>query len=250
MKKKIFAFTLVIAMLAICFGATLAYFTDTKEATNTFTIGTVKIEQHEYERDENGDLVAFTQNKPVVPAVYEGSSIPYASADKWIVPNDEAWLICEDNVGVIDKFVTVENTGTTAAYVRTIVAFEVGPNKVNDPYMHFVCNGNKATSEWTYEWLEENGEQVVVEIDGTYYSLCIFTRTEPLAAGETSEPTVKQIYLDKTATQEIAANYGATFDMLVATQAIQADGFNDAKTALNAGFQAISSTNHPWVTTP
>ena len=47
MKKKIVAFTLVIAMLAICFGATLAYFTDTDSEKNTFTVGNVDIEVSE-----------------------------------------------------------------------------------------------------------------------------------------------------------------------------------------------------------
>ena len=44
MKKKITAICLCVALLAIAIvGATLAYFTDTKSATNTFTVGNVKI---------------------------------------------------------------------------------------------------------------------------------------------------------------------------------------------------------------
>ena len=45
MKKKITAICLCVALLAIAIvGATLAYFTDTKSATNTFTVGNVKID--------------------------------------------------------------------------------------------------------------------------------------------------------------------------------------------------------------
>lgn len=44
MKKKVFAISLTVSLLAIAaLGATLAYFTDTKTVTNTFTMGNVKI---------------------------------------------------------------------------------------------------------------------------------------------------------------------------------------------------------------
>lgn len=55
MKKKITALCLCVTMLAIAIvGASLAYFTDTKDATNTFTVGNVKIELIEQQRGENG----------------------------------------------------------------------------------------------------------------------------------------------------------------------------------------------------
>ena len=45
MKKKLTAIFLCVALAAIAIvGASLAYFTDTKSATNTFTVGNVKIE--------------------------------------------------------------------------------------------------------------------------------------------------------------------------------------------------------------
>ncbi len=45
MKKKITALCLCVALLAVAVvGASLAYFTDTKSATNTFTVGNVKID--------------------------------------------------------------------------------------------------------------------------------------------------------------------------------------------------------------
>ena len=47
-KKKILALCLIVCMLAIAVvGGTLAYFTDTAEATNTFTMGKVEIELDE-----------------------------------------------------------------------------------------------------------------------------------------------------------------------------------------------------------
>ena len=48
MKKKIISLCLVIALVATAIaGATLAYFTDTDDATNTFTVGNVDIELEE-----------------------------------------------------------------------------------------------------------------------------------------------------------------------------------------------------------
>lgn len=45
MKKKLTALCLCVALLAVAVvGASLAYFTDTKSATNTFTVGNVKID--------------------------------------------------------------------------------------------------------------------------------------------------------------------------------------------------------------
>ena len=45
MKKKLTAIFLCVALVAIAVvGASLAYFTDTKSATNTFTVGNVKID--------------------------------------------------------------------------------------------------------------------------------------------------------------------------------------------------------------
>lgn len=55
MKKKILAACLVVCLLATAvIGTTLAYFTDTKEVTNTFSSGNVTITLDEAPVDENG----------------------------------------------------------------------------------------------------------------------------------------------------------------------------------------------------
>lgn len=61
MKKKILAIVLCVAMLAIAIvGGTMAYFTDTKAQTNTFTAGKVEIGLDEavVEKDTNGNYVS------------------------------------------------------------------------------------------------------------------------------------------------------------------------------------------------
>ena len=61
MKKKLTAIFLCVALVAIAVvGASLAYFTDTDSATNTFTVGNVKIDLieskfHREGNDNSGD---------------------------------------------------------------------------------------------------------------------------------------------------------------------------------------------------
>lgn len=54
MKKRIVIIALVVALVATCFGGTLAYLTDTDEQTNTFTTGKVLINLDEAKIDGTG----------------------------------------------------------------------------------------------------------------------------------------------------------------------------------------------------
>lgn len=248
--KKIIALLLVVAMTAAASVAgTIAYLQDTDSDVNVMTLGSVYIKQHEYERVDytklptEDNLKAFSQGKPAIPAVYEGTSIPWDTASI----ADQAWKVVEPNKNVIDKFVTVENTGRSAAYVRTVFAIEVGKNAVNDDYMHIVNNAENITNAdpdaatWKWEWLDG-----VATIGETDYAIAIATYTEPLKGGETTIPSLKQIYLDKTATNEVVEKYGDLYDILVVSQAVQVDGFANAADALNAAFNPITNTEHPW----
>lgn len=239
--KKVVAIVLVVALSvsAGIFG-TLAYLTDEEEAVNVAVVGNVYIDQIEQELDENGKLVDFTQAKPIIPAVYPGKnatdSIPYADAAEWPVANDPAWKSLDKEVGknVLDKFVTVKNTGNTNAYVRTVIAFEGDP--INGKDIHVVANGDNNTGvDW--EFIEE------IKIDGVRYDVIVFTYENVLKAGETTVPSLKQVYMDHTCGNEDAAKYGRTYDILVLSQAVQADGFANAKEALNEAFGEITKDN-------
>ena len=91
MKKRIVTIALVAALLATCFAGTYAYLTDKDAAVNTMTLGSVDIEQYEYERAVNADgtyktdtidgrtsyvLTAFTQDKPLYPIVGDPNGVP------------------------------------------------------------------------------------------------------------------------------------------------------------------------------
>ena len=116
MKKKITAIFLCVALVAIAVvGASLAYFTDTDEATNTFAVGNVKIDLIEQQRvaDKEGNktttLENFKQNKKLYPIV--GS----AQGEK-----DELGMPTAKNY--VDKMVTIKNTGSEKAYIRAYFA--------------------------------------------------------------------------------------------------------------------------------
>ena len=64
MKKKILSLCLVVALAAVAvIGGTMAYFTDTDTAANTFTHGNVKIDLVE----KNADGSDFTQDQKLLP---------------------------------------------------------------------------------------------------------------------------------------------------------------------------------------
>ena len=246
--KKIIAGAAAVALTAtVSIGATLAYLTDTDEDVNVMTLGDVYIDQIEQERVDDKaaqtELKDFEQNKPLLPAVYPDSSIPWASESDWVVPGDEAWRVIEDNTNVIDKFVTVKNTGKSDAYVRTIFAFEY-----DNDLLHVIMNDTNTPGDakWNWDWTIGS-----IELDGVKYILAEAVYTGVLEPGKTTIPSLKQIYLDKTATNEDIEKFGDTYDILVFSQAVQADGFDSIiegpEKALDEAFGNITPENNPWI---
>ena len=109
MKKKILSIALVVAMVAVIAAGSLAYFTDKDNATNTFTVGNVNINLIEQERNGQGGLKDFTQDKKLYPIV--GSA--QGEKDALGMPTAKNY---------VDKIVTVKNTGSEAAYIRAYFA--------------------------------------------------------------------------------------------------------------------------------
>lgn len=156
MKKKLTAIFLCVALVAIAIvGASLAYFTDTDQATNTFAVGNVKIELIEQQRGENG-LVPFEQNKKLYPIV--GS----AQGDK-----DEYGMPIAKNY--VDKMVTIKNTGSEKAYIRAYFAipsalddgyetFNAGMNVLHFNFGNKVVDGN-VISTYDVEWNWKHGNK-------------------------------------------------------------------------------------------
>ena len=268
MKKILMMVLSLVLVAALSIGGTVAYLQDDDSDVNVMTLGNVKIEQHEYERvvDANGNyttdtidnqssyvLKDFTQGKPLLPATdpsnhgagtWDNTTVrmsqvgSYGGMQVFVNPNAQ------------DKFVTVENTGKTDAYVRTLVAVECGSTDGS-------LVGTSYHGTWTKNVIG------VISVDGNNYYLIEYVyaggklsdgswRHENgiLPAGDTSYPSLAQVYIESVATNEdmekIDGNGNGTLDILVLSQAVQTAGFADAETALNAGFGDITTTNHPW----
>ena len=267
----------LVLVVALAIGGTVAYLQDDDSDVNVMTLGNVKIEQHEYERevDANGNYVTdttygyvlkdFTQGKPLYPATdldANGNPYNYGAGDygptrvKMSQVGSHGSMDVFVNENAIDKFVTVENTGKTDSYVRTIIAMEIG-SLTEARFDEVISTSSFMTSQGVWKVTDIG----VVEIDGNnyYVSEYIYEGAKALGgvhengvlpAGDTTYPSLCQVYMKATATNEdvekIDGNKNGTYDILVVSQAVQTAGFADAETALNAGFGDITETNHPW----
>lgn len=235
MKKKILALALVaiLAVTAIA-GASLAYLTDKDEAVNVMTLGNVNIEQYEKNR-WGGD---FVQDQNLFPMVdLRGENDP-------VVVDG---LFNDAMKNVIDKFVTVENTGDYAAYVRTIIAFETGIiYKENsdeiEGYMHDIYIGMLDNGLVFLE--NEDETPMIINWNGKQFALAVMVYEDALAPGNTTQPSLKQFFLAPTANNEITTLFGETYEILCLSQAVQSAGFETvgAAFALDTAFGEISET--------
>ena len=288
MKKKILALCLVVVLaITAVTGATLAYFTDSDKAENVVTFGNVKIEQWEQERDGS----EFVQNQNILPAVLNKLTKSNVTVNGYTFP------IRSLEGNYVDKIVSVKNTGTNPAYIRTIVAvpsingYDDDPDATFNPlhWNYLAASDFEGTGyDWTpskddayvdQTYKNANGEVVSVAnkvqdvvIDGVTYDLYIGTYNAAVEAGKITAPAMAGFYLHDTfgydaekgnyffvdgkkvphdLTEWIKAddNGKVTMKILVASQACQTEGFDDAFEALNTAFGAITKENHPWLPT-
>ena len=267
MKKKITALCLCVALLAVAVvGASLAYFTDTKSATNTFTVGNVKIDliESRFHRTGSGGSGDTSLPNPTTKA----SGMEYVPDNWTIFTNDEikadAETYKEEYLNVkgqnmvpgrgVAKCPYVVNTGANDAYIRIRVMV---PSAANNDFVD-VKDGGVITNQWcstsfiSGEFIDKKGngwnnapaiDKASVTKDGVTYDVYTFTRIQPLKAGAMTEWNVWNfIGIDKTATSadiQKAIDAGAitasgdtmTLNVLVEADAIQAEGFADAAAA-------------------
>ena len=273
MKKKVTALCLCVALLAVAVvGASLAYFTDTKSATNTFTVGNVKIDLiesrfHREGNDNSGDtsIPDPTQTASGMKYVTDGHKAftddeIKADAEKYSEYIGERGKNMVPGRGVA-KCPYVVNTGANDAYIRIRVMI---PSAANNDFVP-VKDGGVITNQWcstsfiSGEFIDKKGggwdnapaiDKASVTKDGVTYDVYTFTRTEPLKAGAMTEWNVwNYIGINKTATSadiQKAIDAGAikvvetdgaktmTLNVLVEADAIQAEGFTDAAAAWTA----------------
>ena len=275
--KKILAMVLSIALVAtMAITGSIAYLQDTDSAVNVMTMGNVYIDQHEYERvvDKDGNyekittasgegykLQEYTQGKPLYPSVGEdtgyGTSVYFDQLGKGAAGGQ---AVLEGVNNIQDKFVLVENTGKTEAYVRTIFAYEMGSVSAEkwDELIEICACGNSTTADepWKYNKIGvasiDEKNYYIIEAVYTGYSWGNMRHNGGiLPAGEYTYNSLAQIYMSSAATNEdcknLDGNNNGMYDILVVSQAVQTAGFPDAKTALDTAFGVVSTANNPWV---
>ena len=249
MKKKLTAIFLCIALVAIAIvGASMAYFTDTKEATNTFTVGNVKIKllESSLHRENAGIANGQTSDSELWSDVAkEGSNntSKYKAGDTFytdaqIEENAETYT-CE-NIQLIPgrsyhKMPYVKNVGNNDAYIRirVMIPADLDTAVLNSSmYTSSAINKNEFTKAF-----DQTGS---VERDNIKYNVYTFTRIDPLAPGEMTYWNVwGTIRMDTTVTSaQSEALFGengiypdGVFPVLVEADAIQSEGFADAAAA-------------------
>lgn len=252
MKKKLTAIALVVALLAVAvIGGTLAYFTDTDSAKNTFTVGNVKIDLIEQEKTEQG-LVDFEQDKLLVPGKSnDGNAVSKIVTVKNTGKND-AWVWVDLKIPaylVSSEYPTDESKN--ALHWNSYGCFNVEYNsgnywklatsdgivdadhKVTDPDMVAVEDG----LWYDYEYV---GRETIGEVE---YVVIRTKMQNTLPASKVSLPCLAQVYMDWRVTTDgdkfilpggDHISVDASWEIIVNAYAIQKDSFNTVDEAIAA----------------
>lgn len=270
MKKKIVALCLCVALAVVAIGgATLAYFTDTKTATNTFTVGNVKIDllESQYHRVNAGRGNAVGQTEPLTGGYLWAADVDM-QGNPGNTPNyttsGEVWdgqyfsdaQIEADAATYKDGYFAehsqkmmpgsnvrknpyVKNTGSNDAYIRirTLIPVSLFDVIDNGPsyWTTTAMNEGQVTSNAVNTYNTSGAAAVKqVERDGIKYYEYDFTFVKAVKPGELTFWNVwGNIAINKDATAEELANV-TSFDVIFEADAIQADGFADAAAAFAA----------------
>ncbi len=249
-KKKILALVLVVALLLTAVGGTLAYFTDTEEATNVFTVGNVDIQLLESQYYTNVDTDKTADDIRMDAETYYSKYL--AEAGKNVVPGRE-----------FNKAIYVDNTGRNDAYyrIRMIVtrdqfnSFYFTENTTRLEEGHFAKGivahyADGTTKDYSAGYNAETGktDYSAIKADDSWTSLeYIYTCTEVLEAGELAKYSpVWKFQMKHSLDNEDLEGLKANTSILVYADAIQAEGFKTAAEAFAAfGGQAGAGTDHP-----
>ena len=201
MKKKITAIFLCVALVAIAIvGASLAYFTDTKTATNTFTMGDVKI-----------TLDETSVANPTGPRVASNEYNVYPGA-------------------VVTKDPVVHNIGKNAAYIRAKVEVK-GWVTNREKYPNYVAGELKDSLKYLIDGLGE-GWSLVSATAANEDVTFVLKYDGVLAAGANATAMFQQVKVPA------GLQNGQEFGTIkVTAEAIQTDGF-DTWDAAFAAFPA------------
>lgn len=209
--KKIVAIVLAMVLVAVAaVGATMAYLTDTKSVTNTFTMGDVKITLDETDvKNPTGGRVTSNAYD-----IYPGA--------------------------VVTKDPIVHNVGKNGAYIRATVNVSNWMNLVSAYYPDFKetfpNDGYKAALNLLVGELGEGWSVVGVE-GGDVFTIGQFDAKFVLKYDGILAPSADTTAMFQTVTIPAGidnANTGSFKEVKVVAQAIQAEGFNTWEDAFAA----------------
>lgn len=238
MKKKVVALCLVIAMAAVAVvGGTMAYFTDTDDANNTFLMKNEEDKGLEIVLDEaavkfNKGTHKWTKDTEAkrVDAVVYGEDYP-------VYPG-----------AVLPKDPTIHNTGSYDVYARVIVSFDqlnttsvlfkdffaeegVWPNITEDDFAHVFAGYDKSKWDmevrWDFDVMTGKAPQSIT-----------FTLIDPIAAGKDAPALFTAVNVSEKIDNTDAENIGNAFALDIHAEAVQKDGFSSAAAAFAATFDA------------
>ena len=241
-KQKVLAVAGVLGISALILSAgTLAYFTDTDSAKNTFTLGKVDIELNEFDHEGK----EFVQNQKLMP----GSNLTAIQKNAIVTvkeDSEESWVWVEMLIpSALYNSKTQTQESNNALHYNQLKTFLDGYN----------TNSSIATvydDHDTHQWslMTYVGEKTV---DGKSYSVLRSTHKDKVAAGYITSPAISQIYLDDDVKfengkvyiptgQEVTdgkysggfAEYTGDWEVIINAYAVQAKGIADVDAAVAA----------------
>lgn len=247
MKKKSILVAAIAVMLvaALVVGGTLAYFTDTDKADNTFTMGNVKIALNEQQRTDNTKAYNETNNKLVD---FEDGKVLLPLAGSAQVAEHDSLGLPVGLKNYHDKIITVKNTGMNDAYVRVYMAvpaeLEAKTADAGD-FTDSIFHVNYNSKDTTWDAEHRVG---TVTLNNVVYNVYYRTCNQVVKKDATTTAAYIGCYLDNRVDasangytfngQDIKFDFSNGVKIPVMAVAVQADGFTSADAAFGAAFAA------------
>lgn len=222
MKKKTVTLSLAGALAATTLiGGTMAYFTDTDQATNTFTYGNVEI-----------DLVEIGEN---------GKDFSDEENDKTLIPGSKT-------VNQVVKQVSVKNTGDNDAYmwIEVWIPSALDDGDKNSPNaqgsgnsLHFNYKDNVTETKASYL-----GTKKIDDVEYNGYVHYIAGETKGLEKDESTPNLLEQVYMDHAVTQctdtqhtnclvlADGTHYTGSWELVIEAIGFQSDGIGTIEEAI------------------
>ena len=246
MKKKLtLVVTCIVMVAAMVIGGTLAYFTDTDNATNTFTVGNVKIDLIEVFDENNAQLMPGKNVNKDVSIKNVGTNDAYVWY-LWKIPAD---LDSIDGTTGTNNALHVNSLGSTWDKYRE--------NK--DYWADGQTEAVAFEKTWDHDPETEldltagpEGYLYTETIDSVEYHVYAVLYHGVLKAGEETTQAMTKVYLDKSVNQDEVGYYQIytkgdnagqkhylpslpnNAQIIVEAYAIQAEGFADVYAAYKA----------------